>query len=245
MLKQLKVLVQDGGVTTIKFWALDISDESSIHAFRDFVKETHKEGIDVLINNAGIALTGFGIVHLLSLMKLKLMKVDANVAKDTIHTNYYGTLAMIQDFLPLLRPGGKLVNVASESGKLNKYPSALQESFIKASETSVKACSALMESFIAGVKAGKHEAEGWPSAAYAVSKAGVIAMTKAIAMEEAKNDRGILVNACCPGWVDTDMTKGKGTKTTDEGAKTPVMLALGDVGGASGQFWQNEKIIDW
>jgi hypothetical protein len=53
-LKKAKVLVQDGGDTTIKFQALDISDQSSIRAFRDFIKETHEDGIDVLINNAGI-----------------------------------------------------------------------------------------------------------------------------------------------------------------------------------------------
>lgn len=152
---------------------------------------------------------------------------------------------MTRDFLPLLRSGGRIVNVASESGKLNKYSSTLQESFINASEASVEACSALMESFISGVKAGRHEEEGWPSAAYAASKAGEIAMTKAIAMEESKNARRILVNACCPGWVDTDMTKGKGTKTPDEGAKTPVMLALDDVGGVTGQFWQNENVVNW
>ena len=30
-------------------------------------------------------------------------------------------------------------------------------------------------------------------------------MTKVIALEEAKRGRGVLVNACCPGYVKTDM----------------------------------------
>jgi carbonyl reductase 1 len=34
-------------------------------------------------------------------------------------------------------------------------------------------------------------------------------------------------------------------KTIDEGAKTPVLLALGDIGGSLGEFWQNENIIEW
>lgn len=228
-LKKAKVLAQDGGDTTIKFKTLDISDESSIHAFRDFIKKMHPEGIDVLVNNAGIAMNGF----------------DDNVVKGTIHTNYYGTLSMTQNLLPLIRPGGRLVNVASMSGHLSKYSAALQKSFISASQSSVSACTALMEKFSSDVKSGRHVAEGWPSAAYAVSKAGVIAMTKAIAAEEQKSGRGVLVNSACPGYVNTDMTKGNGTKTPDEGAKTPVLLALGEFGGITGGFWQSEKISEW
>jgi carbonyl reductase 1 len=102
-----------------------------------------------------------------------------------------------------------------------------------------------MEKFTRDVEAGKENAEGWPSAAYAVSKAGEIAFTKAIAKEEEKNGRGVLVNACCPGYVNTDMTKGNGTKTVDQGAKTPVLLALGDIEGKTGGFWQSERIIEW
>jgi carbonyl reductase 1 len=165
--------------------------------------------------------------------------------KGTLQTNYYGSLAATQDLLPLIRPGGRLVNVCSVAGHLNKYSPALTEAFRSASKTSVSACSSLMEKFTADVKAGKEKAEGWPSAAYAVSKAGEIAFTKVIAMEEEKSGRGVLVNACCPGYVNTDMTKGNGRKTVDQGAKTPVMLAFGEFGGKGGGFWQHESLIEW
>lgn len=59
-LKAAKVLVGDGGETTIKFKTLDISDQPSIHAFRDFLQKEHPEGIDAVVNNAGIAMDGFG-----------------------------------------------------------------------------------------------------------------------------------------------------------------------------------------
>ncbi len=102
-----------------------------------------------------------------------------------------------------------------------------------------------MNEFTSAVEHGTEKEEGWPSAAYAVSKSGVTGMTRAIALEEKKRGRGVLVNSCCPGYVDTDMTKGRGVKTVDEGASTPVMLALGDIGDTVGEFWQNEKVIEW
>lgn len=52
-LKQAGVLAQDGGDTTIKFHALDISQEQSIRDFRDVLKKEHPEGIDAVVNNAG------------------------------------------------------------------------------------------------------------------------------------------------------------------------------------------------
>jgi carbonyl reductase 1 len=224
-LKQAKVLAQDGGDTTITFHQFDVSDQSSIHHFRDFLRKQHPDGIDVLINNAGIAMDGF----------------NADVVKQTLATNYYGTLEATQSILPLIRDGGRLVNVSSMAGKLNKYTPELRDAFIAASKSSVADCTALMQDFTKAVQDGKEKELGWPSAAYAVSKAGTTAFTKAIA---AQNDK-VLINACCPGYVNTDMTKGNGVKTPDQGAKTPVMLALEDINGSSGGFWQSEKIIEW
>ena len=55
-LRDAKALAQDGGDTTIKYRALDISSSKSIDEFCTFLKKEHPEGIDVVINNAGIVL---------------------------------------------------------------------------------------------------------------------------------------------------------------------------------------------
>ena len=102
-----------------------------------------------------------------------------------------------------------------------------------------------MNEFTSAVERGTEKEEGWPSAAYAVSKSGITGFTRAIAEEEKGRGRGVLVNSCCPGYVETDMTGGRGMKSVDEGARTPVLLALGEIGEVTGGFWQDEKVVEW
>jgi carbonyl reductase 1 len=131
-------------------------------------------------------------------------------------------------------------------GHLNsKYSLAIRERFL-ATKT-VADVTALMQEFTDAVAAGKHEEQGWPSAAYAVSKSGITGLTRAIALSHQQEHPGsnILINSCCPGFVTTDMTKGRGAKSPDQGAQTPVLLAVGDIKGQTGLFWQHEKPIEW
>lgn len=59
-LKRADALSDDGGLTTIQYHELDISSKQSIDEFASFLKEEHPDGIDFAINNAGIAMNGFG-----------------------------------------------------------------------------------------------------------------------------------------------------------------------------------------
>lgn len=134
------------------------------------------------------------------------------------------------------------MNVGSSAGLLGSFSPTVQEKFRSAK--SVDDVTALMDGFTSAVERGTHEKEGWRSNSYGVSKAGVAQATMRLA-EEVRRQEGkekVLINVCCPGWVVTDMTKGRGTKTPDEGAQTPVMLAIGDIGGQTGGFWRDGKV---
>ncbi|KAK2041076.1 carbonyl reductase [Colletotrichum somersetense] len=226
-LKQAKALSADGGAADIKFHQLNISDSSSISNLASFLKKEHPEGIDFVINNAGIAMQGF----------------DSNVVKSTLACNYHGTLEATRAWIPILKPDGRIVNVASVSGSLSKYSLEIKQRFLNAQ--SVSEVTELMEEFTVAVEKGTHEEDGWPSAAYAVSKAGEIGMTRAIARELQEKGSKLSVNSCHPGYVVTDMTRGGGTKTPDQGAQTPVHLAVADIGGATGEYWSDEKVAKW
>lgn len=233
-LKEAKALAQDGGHTTIKFQTLDISDPASVKKFASFLSSEHPDGIDVVVNNAGIALDGF----------------DSSVVQQTLATNYYSLLNTSKALLPTIREGGRMVNMTSSVGKLDKYSEEITAAFKDAAKTSTDAVTAVMQRFQRASESG-NDAEkgvkdaGFPAAAYATSKAGANAVTMALAVEENKKRRGVLVNACCPGFVNTEMTKGRGKRTVDEGAKTPVFVALGDISGKSGEFWYNEEVTPW
>lgn len=220
-----KVLVEDGGPTTLKFHQLDITDPKSREAMAATIKK--EGGLDLLVNNAGIALNGF----------------DGDVVHDTLGTNYYATRDITRLLLPHMRDGGRIVTVASMAGKLNGYSDDITKRF-KAVQTEQEA-DQLMKEFEDSVKAGDHDQKGWKSAAYSVSKAGIIAWHVALARELKASGSSIVPATCCPGYVSTRMTKHKGVRTVEEGAMTPSTLALDNVGDAGGSFWENSRPSVW
>lgn len=83
---------------------------------------------------------------------------------------------------------------------------------------------------------------GW-SPAYCVSKSLLNAITRHIAYELRRHN--ISVNAVCPGWVKTEMGGPSAPRSVQEGAETPVWLALEAPQEFSGLFFRDKKVIDW
>jgi NAD(P)-dependent dehydrogenase (short-subunit alcohol dehydrogenase family) len=78
--------------------------------------------------------------------------------------------------------------------------------------------------------------------AYSVSKAALDMLTVKLAAELV--DRGILVNAVCPGWVATDMG-GSGGRPVAEGAASVLFAADLPDGGPTGGFFRDGHRIPW
>lgn len=92
----------------------------------------------------------------------------------------------------------------------------------------------VLEEFLKDYKEGSLEAKGWPTflSAYTVSKA-VNAYTRIIA----KKYPSFCINCVCPGFVKTDINRNTGILPVEEGAASPVRLALLPDGSPSGLFF--------
>ncbi|XP_005345231.1 carbonyl reductase [NADPH] 3 [Microtus ochrogaster] len=191
-----------------RFHQLDIDDLQSIRALRDFLRREYG-GLNVLVNNASIAFrmddsTPFDIQ-----------------AETTLKTNFFATRNVCTELLPIMKPHGRVVNISSLQGSkaLENCSEDLQEKFRCDTLTEGDLVD-LMRKFVEDTRNEVHEREGWPDSAYGVSKLGVTVLSRILARqldEKRKGDR-ILLNACCPGW--------EGSRTAEEGAETPVYLAL-------------------
>jgi len=79
--------------------------------------------------------------------------------------------------------------------------------------------------------------------AYRVSKAALNSYTRALAAE--LKGSGVLVNAVCPGWTDTEMG-GAGGRPASESAQGVVWAAcLPGRSRTTGGFFRDRQPIDW
>eukprot|EP00871_Galdieria_phlegrea_P004088 jgi/Galph1/4680/GphlegSOOS_G3357.1 len=210
----------------VLYHPLDITKQDSIDSLASWVKERFG-GLDILVNNAGMAYRGDAFGY--------------DVAKNTVDCNYFGTLHVTQTLSPLFREGARIVNVSSRAGKFSRLSPSLREQFFRPDLT-LDELSTLMNSFVESVKDGTYEQKGWPKQTYGVSKMGVTIMTRILARDETRPN--ILYNACCPGYVRTDMTNPNAPLSPEQGAITPVYLALLPEGGLSGGFFAEKRQWD-
>ena len=221
------------GFTDVEFRKLDISDENSIKSFCAQMSHDY-QSIDVLVNNAAIAFKGSDPTPF------------KEQARPTVTTNYFGTLAITKELIPLLKnsPSPRIVNVASESGHLNIIKSSELRRLFSSEKLSHDELNGLMKQFISDVENGIHVQNGWPNSCYGTSKLGVIAYTKILAREF--EGTPFRINSCCPGYCQTDMSSHRGNKSAREGAETPAYLAMAlSDDGPTGKFFSEKKEIIW
>ena len=149
-------------------------------------------------------------------------------------------IQMCQTFSPLLRSNGRIVNVSSTGSSLSNYSSELQSRF-RDPHMTLAGLEEMMNEYQSAVDSGTEQQKGWPKQAYAASKAAMNAMTATLARE----NKGLVINSCCPGWVATDMGKmisPTPPKDPLEGARIPIRLGFGDIGEVTGRYWGNNSI---
>lgn len=237
----LDTLVKEG-YSNILFHTLDITDPASRNEFVQYIKTRHG-GVDVLINNAGIAFPNSSTESF------------ATQARVTLATNYTATKEFCEAIFPFLRPNARVVNVSSSLGHLSMLRKGTEP---QASELRAKLMSdtltrsgldAIANEFLRASESGRHSELGWISNSYAVTKIFVSALTRVQQREldEQRPNDNIVVNAVHPGYVDTDMTSHRGHLTPEEGAKPLVHCALlpTDPNTPKGAFfWCNCTVVD-
>lgn len=228
----------------VRYRTLDTTDRSSIQAlFQELLRENL--AVDILINNSAIS---------------NDFRETPEYAAETVRTNYGGTRDMCEAFLsqPNIPAGARIVNLTSGYNALSTYGPDLQSRFRVV--TSTTELDILAKAYLDDMASGSkvQEQAGWGSGArsYKVSKALIMALTIMLARKHAN----VMVNCCCPGWTDTAMgrqAKGTPPKTLEEGARTAVRLAIGDLGPGgdedgglgkkserlSGMFYENDNIM--
>jgi carbonyl reductase 1 len=202
---------------------LDVTRADQIRALADRLAG----GFDILVNNAGVSLDGF----------------DEETARRTLEVNLFGPMHLTDALLPHLRAHGSIVNVSSGMGELRVLAPELRARFERPLRRTELV--ELMSSFLRDVASGAYERNGWPSNAYSVSKVGLNAFTRTLARELEGDPRSIHVNSVCPGWVRTRMGGRSAPRSVEEGARTPVWLALLPPDGPTGGVFRDGRPIPW
>ena len=112
--------------------SMDLTDVASIEAASRWVESEYGGVLDVLINNAAICYNDPTLYGKVGFTPFQ------NQAGITIRTNYFGTLHVIQSFLPLLKrstSAPRIINIASAAGRLTILRSPkLVETFASSSD---------------------------------------------------------------------------------------------------------------
>ncbi|CAA3027764.1 (+)-neomenthol dehydrogenase-like [Olea europaea subsp. europaea] len=229
-------------------------DPASVNSLAEFVKSQFGR-LDILVNNAGV---GGAIVDGDALAARRgaaastggaqinwseIMTQTYDTAAECVETNYYGAKRTAETLLPLLQLSNspRIVNVSSSMGKLKNIPSEWAKSVLNDAENlTEESIDQVLNEFLKDFKEESLETKGWPHffGAYILSKAAMNAYTRILA----KNYPNFRVNCVCPGYVKTDINYNTGILTVEEGAESPVRLALLPDDGPSGMFFVKKEV---
>jgi carbonyl reductase 1 len=217
---------------------LDVRDGAAVSAFADALAARHG-GVDIVFSNAAARLTP--------------ATPWAELVGTFVDTNNLGATRMLRAFDPILRPGGRLLVVASDFGSLRRLPTHLHARFDTDTMT-LHDVDAAMLAWRDAVVEGRAGEEGWPEWINIPSKVGQVAAVRVLARERRAADAqdGTLVAAVCPGLIDTEASRPwfedmRGAQTSAQAAVAPLRLALDRAADPSfyGQLVQFGRVLRW
>jgi len=237
--KGAAALASLGGATAnLAFERLDVTDTANVAALAQTIERRHG-GLDIVISNAAARIAA-GVP-------------PGEQVRPFVDTNNLGTTRMLRSFMPILRPGARFVVVASSFGRLTHLAPHLHRHF-DVDTASLEDLDAVMQRYVEAVEAGTAADDGWPDWINVASKIGQVAAAKVAARAIAR-DRpgdGILVNAACPGLIDTEASRPwfddmSDAQSPDDASVDVLWLATLPDGSTApqGELVQFRKVLSW
>ena len=213
--------------TRLQVLQIDVSNDQSVADAANTVRKAYSTpALFAVVNNAG---TGFGDFPM----------------RQVLEVNTYGAKRICEQFIPLLEPNARIVNVSS-GGAPNYLSNCSQQvrQLLSDSQVSWQQVESLIDKCLTIEAENKDYADyGLDGSAYRLSKACLNAYTMILA----RKNPTLMINACTPGFIETDMTRPyaesqgvspdeMGMKPPSQGTRAILHLLFGKVEGSGWYF---------
>ncbi|MEU9340048.1 SDR family NAD(P)-dependent oxidoreductase [Streptomyces sp. NPDC048278] len=215
---------------------LDVTDADAIARLADELRSRYG-GVDIVVSNA--------------VARVLPEDSQSERADEFIDVSNTATHAVLRSFGTVLRPGGRLLVVASSLGTLGHLDQRLHHLFDGASLDQVEYA---VESWRSAVHNRTATEAGWPVWLNVPSKVAQVAAVRAVAAERREQDlaTGTLVASVCPGMVDTATSRPwfsdfSGAQSPAEAARAVLDLVFAEdvEPGLYGELIRFGKPLPW
>jgi NAD(P)-dependent dehydrogenase (short-subunit alcohol dehydrogenase family) len=213
----------------------DVADPDSAEELAATLAERHG-GVDIAFNNA--------------VMRVGPDDDARKIVGPYTEVNNFGTTRVLRAFGPRLRPGGRLLVVASSLGTLSYLAPVLHSRFDNLA--TLDDVDRTIGEWRDAVRDGSARGSAWPGFINIPSKVGQVAAVRTMARGRRDDDlaQGVLIAAVCPGMINTPTSAiwwDVSDAPTPEQAAQPLLdLALGPVNPDHyGELVRFGKVLPW
>ncbi|RVW75257.1 (+)-neomenthol dehydrogenase [Vitis vinifera] len=237
--------LKGSGLSNLVFHQLDVGDPSSISSIADFIKAQFGK-LDILVRLKPSFLDDFFPFFFLCEYFLRnggplnSWKVNNAGIGGTVVTDPDALRSRIASAEAVGKVNWKEIMIepfelVEECLKINYYgPKRMIEAFIPLLQLSDSPRIVNVSSSMGKLQNIKNE---WAKA--------VLSDAENLTEERVDEYPTLCINCVCPGFVKTDLNYNSGILTIEEGAESPVRLALLPDGGPSGQFFVRKEVSEF